>query len=82
MVAYKVIDGVLAGFYKYFEAILAVTPERYGAVVKWNVDYEKVNECLNLNLCRRLFSRPSMTWAHTLPRPRRFRNARTLGWGV
>lgn len=62
----SVIDDELAGFYKDFMATLLVaTPKGNGAVAKWPVEYEKVNEaCPILNSCKSLLSRP-----------RRFRNA-------
>lgn len=45
-VAYSVIDGELATFYKEFKATLVVTPkgDGDGAVVKWSIEYEKASE--------------------------------------
>ncbi|XP_010928576.1 MLP-like protein 423 [Elaeis guineensis] len=43
-VSYSVIDGELVSFYKPFKASLQVVPKGEGGLVKWCLEYEKVNE--------------------------------------
>lgn len=43
-VSYSVIDGELVSFYKPFKATLQVVPKGEGGLVKWCLQYEKVNE--------------------------------------
>ncbi|XP_074555884.1 MLP-like protein 423 [Curcuma longa] len=43
-VSYTVIDGEIVSLYKTFRAILKVEGKGEGSVVKWCIEYEKVNE--------------------------------------
>ncbi|XP_010913536.1 MLP-like protein 423 [Elaeis guineensis] len=44
LVSYSVIDGELVSFYKPFKVTLQVVPKSDGGLVKWWLEYDKVNE--------------------------------------
>lgn len=44
LVSYGVIDGELVNFYKPFKATLHVVPKGDGGLVKWCLEYDRVNE--------------------------------------
>lgn len=44
LVLYSVIDGELVSFYKPFKASLQVVPKGDGGLVKWCLEYDKVNQ--------------------------------------
>ncbi|KAK1269186.1 MLP-like protein 423 [Acorus gramineus] len=43
-VSYTVIDGELATLFKSFKATLHVVPRGEGALVKWNIEYDKASD--------------------------------------